>query len=295
MNNSKHDLLKFCGPTDNSISNLKDGVIFCQHFSAYNDPFEFWNHIYDGIPDPEREPERFANALKTWGMEGSSPDDEDVIEYFDECQHYQPPFKAMRDQIRIACFGSQRDNMLMWSHYADGLRGFCIAFDKNSVAMVEPEAYVLNVEYCDTPPIVDSFVYAIAHDQDWYHQVAMEETKSRIRFMGKTDEEGWIPVYEKAGAEAIAQMREIWQQVFAVKPLDWKYEHERRLLVHTQQRDTEPIMRPYPSEAIKEVILGERMHDDFRQRILAVLQKNHPDVPVRTARRAHGLYSIVIE
>lgn len=295
MNNSKRDLLKFCGPTDNSISNLENGVIFCQHFSAYNDPFEFWNHIYEGIPDPETEPERLAAALKAWGMEGSSPHDEDVVAYFDECQHYQPPFKEMRDGVRIACFGSQRDNMLMWSHYADGLRGFCIAFDENSVATIEPEAYVLDVEYSIAPPIVDSFVYAIAHDQDWYHHVAIEETKTQIQYLGKTDEEHWIPIYEQAGAEAFAQMRKIWQQVFAVKPLDWKYECERRLLVQTQQRNTAPIRRPYPPEAIKEVILGERMHDDIRRRILAVLQKNHSDVPVRTARRAHGLYTIVIE
>ena len=295
MEDSKRELLKFCGPTDYSISNLENGVIFCRHFSAYNDPFEFWNHIYEGIPDPESEPERFAAALKAWGMEGSSPHDEAVVAYFDECQHYQPPFKAMRDEVRIACFGSQRDNMLMWSHYADGLRGFCIVFDENSVATADPEAYVLDVEYRDAPPTIDSFVYAIARDQEWYHQVVIEETETRIQYFGKTDEKHWITAYEQARAEAVAQMREIWQQVFAVKPSDWEYERERRLLVQTQQRDTAPIQRPYPLNAVKEVILGERMHDDFRQRILAVLQKNHAGVPVRTARRAHGLYTITID
>lgn len=142
----KNDLLKFCCPSGSSISNLENGIIFCQHFSKYNDPFEFWNPIYEGTPDPEKEPKRFAAALNAWGMEGSYPNHEDLVAYFDECKDYQPPFKQMRDSVRIACFGSQQDNTLMWSHYADGLRGFCIVFDESIILMSEPEAYILNVE-----------------------------------------------------------------------------------------------------------------------------------------------------
>lgn len=295
MGNSKRDLLKFCGPTENSLSNLENGVIFCQHFSAYNDPFEFWHDLYEGIPDPEKEPERLAAALEAWGMTGSSPFNEDVVEYFDECQHYQPPFKAMRESVRIACFGSERDNMLMWSHYADGLRGFCIVFDEDAVAAAEPEAYVFDVDYRDAPPIVDSFVYAIARDQNWYHQLALEETQTRIEFLGMHDEKHWVPLYEQAASEAIKEMRDIWQNVFAVKPLSWEYERERRLLVQTQQNGTSPILRRYPREAIKEIILGERMEGIIRQQILAILKINNPNVPVRTARRAQGLYSIQID
>ena len=295
MPKSKQDLLKFCGPTEYSLGNLEEGVIYCQHYTAYNDPFEFWSNIYEGVPDAEREPERFVAALRTGGMEGCSPQDADLIAYFDECQHYQPPFRAMRDEVRIACFGSQRDNLLMWSHYADGLRGFCIVFDENLVTKAEPEGYVLDVAYIDAPPTVDSFVYAIAQDQDWYHEMAVEETKTRIQHLGKTDEMNWIPLYQQAGAEALRQMQEIWQLVFAAKPREWKYDGERRLLVHSPQSDTKPILRPYPREAIKEVILGERMVDCYRSQIMAMMKKYYPRVPVRTARRAKDIYTLVID
>ncbi|MAP25492.1 MAG: hypothetical protein CL578_18595 [Alteromonadaceae bacterium] len=294
MDFPKKELLKFCWPSDYSISNLENGAIFCQHYSAYNDPFEFWSNIYDGIPDAGKEPERFAAALAAWGMSGTSPDDEDLIAYFDECQNYQPPFKEMRDEVRIACFGSQRENLLMWSHYADGLRGFCIVFDEDAVVKSEPQAYLLDVEYINVPPTLDSFVYAIAHDQEWYHQVAIEETETRIKYLGKTNEKGWITTYEKAGAAAVAKMREIWQYVFAVKPSEWSYEHERRLLVPTRCCDKEPIMRSFSTDAIKEIILGERMSDDFREKLLSVLDKSYPGVPIRTAHRAQNLYTINI-
>ncbi len=46
-------LYKFSGPTEYALQNLEDGVIFCQHYSAYNDPFEFWSNIHEGIPDAQ--------------------------------------------------------------------------------------------------------------------------------------------------------------------------------------------------------------------------------------------------
>lgn len=295
MQISIRQLLKFCSPTLYALENLENSVIYCQHYSAYNDPFELWSNIYEGVPDKEREPERFLAALKAWGLEGCSPRSKDLISYFDECKDYQPPFRKMRDEVRIACFGSQRENMLMWSHYADGLRGFCIVFDEDLVTKAEPEGYVLDVAYIDAPPILDSFVYAIARDQDWYHQMAIEEAETRIQHLGKLDEMSWIPIYEQAGAEALRQMQVIWQLVFAAKPTEWKYEGERRLLVHSPQSDTAPILRPYPREAIKEVILGERMADDYRVQILALMKKRYPRVPVRTARRAEGRYNLVVD
>ena len=90
-------------------------------------------------------------------------------------------------------------------------------------------------------------------------------------------------------------MQDIWQLVFAAKPTEWKYEGERRLLVQSPQGDNKPILRPYPRGAIKEVILGERMPDHYRVQILALMKKYYPGVPMRTARRAKGIYSLVIE
>lgn len=292
MDLSKKELLKFCSPSDYSISNIENGTIFCQHFSAYNDPFEFWTNIHDGVPDAAEEPERFSAALAAWGMTGTPPDDEDLIEYFNECHNYQPSFKEMRDSARIACFGSQRDNLLMWSHYADGLRGFCIVFDEDAVVKSEEGAFLLDVEYLDAPPVVDSFVYAIAKDQEWYHEVAIQETQALVKHLGGADKKYWIADFEKAGAEAFAKMREIWQHVFAVKPSEWSYEQERRLLVPTSFSDKKPIMRPFPTDAVKEIILGERMSEGYRDKLLRALDKRYPGVPIRKAYRAKNYYTI---
>jgi hypothetical protein len=183
----------------------------------------------------------------------------------------------------------------MWSHYADGLRGFCLVFNEESIVSAEPEGYVTDVAYLEKPPLVDSFVYAVAYDQEDYHLMAIEETETEIRHLGKTDQEGWIPVYKESAEAALKHMREMWQHAFAAKPVEWRYERERRLLVYTERQDREAILRPYPKEALKEIVVGERMPPDYLARLIEILKEQFGDIPVRTARCSSDLYTLVIE
>src|SRR3546814_9982983 len=66
--------------------------------------------------------------------------------------------------------------------------------------------------YLDAPPHVDSFIYGVAWDQDWYSHVAIEETEKAIKYQGKTGLKGEIAMYEESGEQALRTMREIWQQ-----------------------------------------------------------------------------------
>lgn len=300
---SEARLLKFYGPTSYALQNLESSQIFCQHYTAYNDPFEFWTTISTGIPDPDREPERYLAALRAWGFDcrsvAEAQDDEliqgSVDDYFDECQHYAPPFDAMRQGMRISCFSSEADNLLMWSHYGDGLRGFCVVFDEEVITLGDEAAYVLDVAYVAAPPQVDSFIYGVARDQDWYSQTAIEETNTAIKYQGRTELHGDIAMYEESGEQAVRMMREIWQQVFATKPTEWMYERERRLLIQTDRDDAAPVLRHYDRTAIKEVILGERMSESYKADLLAVMLKSYPNTPIRTARRSAGAYILTIE
>lgn len=296
-------LLKFSGPTGHALQNLDKGEIYCQHYSAYNDPFEFWTKITSGIPNAHEEPARYLAALRAWGFDYSTVDEaladtiirDSVDEYFEECELYAPPFEAMRQGMRISCFGSDGNNLLMWSHYGDGLRGFCVKFDEDALIGGRTDCYVLDVAYRDVPPAVDSLVYGVAWDQDWYSQVAIEETERAVRYQGRSERQGEIAMYEESGAEAIRLMREIWQHVFATKPAEWKYERERRLLVQTAATDIAPVLRKYDRNAVREIIVGERMPDDFRTRLLAIVRKHYAHADVKTARRTNGAYTLTIE
>jgi hypothetical protein len=60
----------------------------------------------------------------------------------------------------VACFSARNDNLLMWGHYADGHRGFCLEFD----ATVEPFSKARPVVYHKTIPKID--VIDILDDAD---------------------------------------------------------------------------------------------------------------------------------
>jgi hypothetical protein len=70
---------------------------------------------------------------------------ENSDEYFGSLENSQPHFKQMADRVRIACFGSEPDDLLMSSHYADGLRGFCIVFDEHLLMKVKLKGYISDV------------------------------------------------------------------------------------------------------------------------------------------------------
>ena len=262
MLNSDKCLFKYSGPTSYALQNLKEGTLFCQHYAAYNDPFEYWTRIIEGMPDSEREPDRFIAAIRAWGFD-------------------------------VSTIEEARVDFLI-KEYGDGLRGFCVEFDENSLTNSEPKGYFLDVAYLNHPPKVDSFIYGIARDQYWYSQAAIQETNARIKCQGKPEPCAEIQMYEESGADALKTMRDIWQQVFATKPAKWSYERERRLLVQTDKSDNTPLVRSYPREAVRAVIVGERMPDAYKAELLAVLAENYAGVPVRTARRAQSAYALVI-
>lgn len=59
--------------------------------------------------------------------------------------------RADRRQHRgIACFSERSDNIVMWSHYANGHRGFCLEFDTT----IKPFSTARPVNYDDSFPTV---------------------------------------------------------------------------------------------------------------------------------------------
>ena len=108
-------IYKFCPPGDHPLKNLESGVLFCRHYADFNDPFEFWTRVVGDVPDQRAEPDRFRQAVRAWGFDPTDLD-YDTSEFFQSLAEAEPPFDAIFDHTRIACFASEPDNLLMWSH-----------------------------------------------------------------------------------------------------------------------------------------------------------------------------------
>jgi hypothetical protein len=278
-------IFKYSPPSAHTLENLLRKVIFCRHYGDFNDPFEFWCEVLKGAPDLHRERDRYVEALRAMGL---GPDEHDLIteEYFPSLDDPGVAFDAFYDSIRIACFGSEDTNLLMWSHYADGLRGFCVAFDEDELSKSSPEPEFMEVQYEESPPVVDSFVYAVAYEQYEYLSDPDNDEKDETAELKEQ--------YDDVVDEAMQLMMSMRQRVFASKPFDWKYEKEKRLLIRAPGGGRDPLFLSYPASAVKHVIVGERMPAQYRAQLEQLIRANYGAVPILEAKRSDLTYAITI-
>ena len=289
-------IYKYFPPRPYAREALASYTLLCRHYSDFNDPFEFWTKIEGRIPDKLKQPDRFAAAALAWGFPDTSQ--EAVIEnhesYFELPADCGLPFSAMLDRARITCFSSDSANLLMWSHYADGLRGFCLGFDKELLIKSLEGVYVTDVPYLEQPPLVDSFVYAVAQDQYDFHLQAIDEVETEVKYGEQEGFPGELKAYADCAQEAFEHMTRMWALVFAAKPIEWKYEREVRLMLNSDKGDQAPLVLEYPKGAVTELILGERMPQDYEAALRKMASDAFPGIPIRNAKRANDAYRMEI-
>lgn len=269
-------IYKFTAFSENSLRNIRRSEIFSRHYSEFNDPFEFWSVVDEGEPHPERDPQRYLRALEAWDFVDA--DYEEVREYFDEILAYQPDFHEVFKGIRISCFSRDPSNLLMWSHYADGLRGMCLEFDEEELLTSDSDAQIMDVNYASSPSYIDAFEYALCHDQLWFYDTSYEETgdKSWLEYKPR--------LWENIRRSLIA--------AFATKPVEWSYEKECRLIL--QNNAAGPVLYAYPREALKRVIVGQRSTKEDRERLEQALTVAGIAVPIVEAVCQSNDYKITI-
>ncbi|RWQ16138.1 DUF2971 domain-containing protein [Mesorhizobium sp.] len=277
-------LYKYGSVSERSLRSLSDRTLYAQHFTRFNDPFECGALFLAGQIDRETEPARFAAMLQAWGFnDPNTAPIEGTDEYFEQFESYN--LKLALPGVRICCFASEVDNLLMWSHYAGGLRGFCLELDETVISAVIGELpgfpLITDVAYTDEPPTVDGMVLGVLDDQIDYAYMCFHEEKDDF----------WLEEAKRLEGE----VQNLYRQGFATKPKAWSYERERRLIVQTDQHDMEPLAIRLPSEAVRSVILGELMPSEDRARIEEIVAEEYPVASVRTARRKLFTYKLTIE
>ncbi|QDU09060.1 DUF2971 domain-containing protein [Gimesia aquarii] len=91
----------------------------------------------------------------------------------------------------ISCFSAKNDNLLMWSHYADKYRGYCMEFSTK----YEPFSFAHHVKYTNEIP-----------------QISMKEMSQVIC------------------NEKNENNNEVLRRLFCIKSLSWEYEEEWRVI-----------------------------------------------------------------
>jgi hypothetical protein len=163
-------IYKYRGDTIHSRENLRTDTIWMASPETYNDPYDSWltfpldtlltfleaalvdNFVaaakLDGvisakeIEDAKKSPEplravlknlqvlRSASAVEFWG-ERAKTYSAQLVGY---AKNAVSQIEGLRKREKVCSFSAISDSLLMWSHYADNHKGFCVEFDIESLS-----------------------------------------------------------------------------------------------------------------------------------------------------------------
>lgn len=143
-----------------SLANLKNRTLWFSSPSSFNDPFDCAVPV---LPKDMSE-EDFHRAIEYFerehGLESVSLNARDQFGK-PSAEFRQVLVPAVLNAIEgedsfyrrrgVACLTKRADEMLLWAHYADGHRGFCLEFDGTD----EPFSRARPVQYSDDLPSVN--------------------------------------------------------------------------------------------------------------------------------------------
>lgn len=188
-------LYKYESFNSQSLSNLKNQKIYFSKPKGFNDPFDcsircefeditsndlvlMHKHFLDKCPNQAQ----YISKYGEFPNEKFSVFIKKIIDtVFEEAQ------KRLLNQRGISCFSEKNDEILMWSHYADSHKGFCLEFDTKAPLFDK----AAKVDYRDEFPIIDQV--ALLLDEDLDQILKMATTKhTNWRY-----EEEWRTIYEE--------------------------------------------------------------------------------------------------
>jgi hypothetical protein len=148
----KH-LYKYEGFNIRSISNLKNNQIWFSVPKDFNDPFEFKFKLKSFSEEDYRyQYERWYRNQEPKGGEKI----ESLKKKFDEYtkQIFEGFYENFLNNGGVCCFSEKKDDILMWSHYSDSHKGFCLEFDTN----YEPFSEAKKINYSFDFPTIEPLV-----------------------------------------------------------------------------------------------------------------------------------------
>lgn len=160
-------LYKYYEINEYNIDALKSGYLFLSEVENFNDPYEGALILKDQHKETQNFIQQFDKIIKI--LEKAQIEKKGIPEKVKEAiKHYQwckdniaeeivkgnkAFFDLYREAIsnwRVGCLCENMNSMLMWSHYAQSHKGFCVEYDFEDVQNIYPVLYsdkVPSLEY----------------------------------------------------------------------------------------------------------------------------------------------------
>ncbi len=253
------------------IDILLNGLIRFSQPEVWNDPFDCYPSYED---HKEKNPfyimHKMANLINR-AQQGDIPTPKEVEEYETERKRLTKDdvYRYINRKIVSLSLTEKKDDLLMWSHYANHHGGFVIEFDTDTDFFNRPGTHLFKIKYSNKRPSVKTIEFA-------GFVVSLVERLERN---------------EALSLECIENTPSLF-----CKSIDWEYEKEWRLITTNdkahnfdefkdrlsiiqigeyEQREHYKALYPIPISSITAIYCGERMSCE-KVRKLYLLTKHNP-------------------
>ena len=158
----------------------------------------------------------------------------------------------------VVCFSSSKNNILLWSHYANGHTGFAVGFDTQkltkAVGELKLESFIKEIFYTKTYPEIN-FEYDI-----------LKHSNETLLF--------------KAIIESLVTKSSLWS-----------YEDEVRILTFAKNK----LLVQFPKDCVSEIVIGFKMNDKSVAEIIDIGKNLYPEAKILRCVKESKTYSISFE
>lgn len=263
-------LSKFFTFNENSLQALSEPYLWFSKPEDFNDPFEgkvsiiYPTDAYECIDAFDRLAERGQQPnwreLSAIAREMAKLDPKRVLQSLEPKikEIESVSFKAVRASS-FCCLFNENDNkeedqdILMWSHYGNGLKGFKVEFDSSKLVNSLPDSTArLAVSYSDNFPAVKM-----------------------------------LDLIDAYSSGEILNATILTSAHIGTKQSAWKYEKEYRFISDRRGEHA------YDPESIKAITFGEKMPAPQRKVLMAVTKSINPKIEFFIATRSVDSYRLL--
>lgn len=274
-------LYKFRNVDTNSLSSLASSTLWFSSLEDFNDPFEgtllrdndlsdddclLWMKHCWGILKLNREEETFVKACLQLNLDPKTIDEKEFI--YSGLSTDLDLLIGIVHKSKFLSLSLKDDSSdpiyenLMWSHYANGLRGFCLVFDSQKL---QQDIY----EECEGKMRPIKVIYS--------------DTPKKLSLSEFVRSEQWVNINDINYIQRVIDSA-------ATKSPDWLYENEFRISILNQKKSN----YKYSVGSLEQVIIGEKMSDAHKELILSIISTKYPNASIKIAKRKLASYSLEV-
>jgi hypothetical protein len=207
-------LYKYCSYTQHCLSILIKKKIWLAKPESFNDPFDCNIRF-----KPKTNSEALKKYIDITGRSTGNPD-KDLEIYLEGLKQFQN--KDMKN-FGVFAMSQINDNILMWSHYADKHKGFCIEFERLPNNLLGDYEITQPIDYCCDYPDVDPLDSTGNIDRFLFRKMLFSKAKDWAY------EKEWRLAYDEGDKEE-AMPANISSIIFGLKMLEQQKNDIREIL-----------------------------------------------------------------